>query len=102
MAELVGTGGLYEKGGAYIAVAQRRFDFTVMDAKGNVVLVVEYDGPDHDKRSAAKSDAVKDVALERLGIPFLRLSYADDEAAHREAVRALFVSIAPDQSARTA
>ncbi len=86
--EVIDAGSRYDKGGAYIAIEGRRLDFLVTDRLCRPVLAIEYDGPLHEGAKAQRRDAVKDTALERAGLPCLRLRHTLTEAERQVALRA--------------
>ena len=86
--EMIEAGSRYTKGGAYIAIAEKRVDLVVVDEATRARLAIEYDGPEHGWKKRAASDAVKDAAFDRVGIPLVRLNHRDDDASHARDLRA--------------
>ncbi len=54
-------------------VKSRHFDFVLIDSDGAPLVVVEFDGPHHQRRSAQESDRFKDEVCQRVGLRLLRV-----------------------------
>ena len=78
---------------AYRAVNSKRVDFALVDDAGRVRLVIEFDGPSHERRATKARDAVKTEALKRAGIPLLVIDYRENEAARAERLRTAITAL---------
>jgi hypothetical protein len=72
---------------SYFALGERRADFVVADAEGNVALVVEYNGEGHFQNEPERRDAIKSIAFGKAGIPFLTIEAGESDALIRERLR---------------
>lgn len=92
----VGKTGGEEQDLAYGSYGSKRVDFLLIDNFGNPRLVVEYNGTGHDlSPDAPDRMRVKQIALERAGIPLLEISSGATKADIMHMIRQRLPASAP-------